>query len=174
MPIVSISEAARLTGKSRQTLHRHIVTGKLSKCNTDTNAIGVDTSELLRVYGNIKNYNVTDVINEQKLHQVTSNITHNVIDQTQSKNRIIQLENELAILKIKVNEQEKRIEAKQETIDSLKTALKLLEYRQEKTEAITHKETQIASEPPQNTPTAPIEPLTPPTGFWNGFKKLFR
>jgi len=174
MPIVSISEAARLTGKSRQTLHRHIVTGKLSKCNTDINAIGVDTSELLRVYGNIKNYNVTDTINEQKLHQVTSNITHSVTDQTQSKNRVMQLENELAILKIKVDEQEKRIEAKQETIDTLKTALKLLEYRQEKTEVIPPKETQTTSKPPQNTPTAPIEPNTPPTGFWSGFKKLFR
>jgi len=174
MPIVSISEAARLTGKSRQTLHRHIVTGKLSKCNTDTNAIGVDTSELLRVYGNIKNYNVTDVINEQKLHQVTGNITHSVTNQTQSKNRVMQLENELAILKVKVNEQEKRIEAKQETIDGLKTALKLLEYRQEKTEAVPSKETKKTSEPPQNTSTTPIEPLTPSTGFWGGLKKLFR
>jgi len=174
MPIVSISEAARLTGKSRQTLHRHIVTGKLSKCNTDTNAIGVDTSELLRVYGSIKNYNVTDVINEQKLHQVTSNITHNVTDQTYSKNRIKQLENELSVLKVKVDEQEKRIEAKQETIDSLKTALKLLEYRQEKTDVVLPKETQTASEPPQNTSTAPIAPPTPSTGFWGGLKKLFR
>jgi len=174
MPIVSISEAARLTGKSRQTLHRHIVTGKLSKCNTDTNAIGIDTSELLRVYGNIKNYNITDVTNEQKLHRITGNATHTVTDQTQSKNRIAQLENELSILKVKVDEQEKRIEAKQETIDSLKTALKLLEYHQEKTEAIPPKETQTASKPPQNPPTAPIEPTTPPTGFWSGFKKLFR
>lgn len=164
MPIVSISEAARLTGKSRQTLHRHIITGKLSKCNTDTNAIGVDTSELLRVYGNIKNYNVIDVINKQKLHQITGNATYTVTDQTQSKNRIAQLENELSVLKVKVDEQEKRIESKQETIDSLKTALKLLEYRKENAEAT----------PPKETQTAPIEPATPSTGFWGGFKKLFR
>jgi len=174
MPIVSISEAARLTGKSRQTLHRHIVTGKLSKCNTDKNGIGVDTSELLRVYGNIKKYNVTDVISGQMLHQITDNITHNVTDQTHSKNRMAQLENELSVLKVKVDEQEKRIEAKQETIDTLKSALKLLEYRQEKTEAVPPKETQTASEPPQNTPTAPIEATTLSTGFWGRLKKLFR
>jgi len=31
MAIVSISEASRLTGKTRATIHRHINTGKLSK-----------------------------------------------------------------------------------------------------------------------------------------------
>jgi predicted DNA-binding transcriptional regulator AlpA len=33
MARVSISEAARLTGKSRTTLHRLIKTGELSTCN---------------------------------------------------------------------------------------------------------------------------------------------
>ncbi|MDI2113949.1 hypothetical protein [Commensalibacter nepenthis] len=175
MPIVSISEAARLTGKSRQTLHRHIVTGRLSKCNSDKNEIGIDTSELLRVYGSIKDYNVTDVINKQKLHDITDNVTHNVTDKIQTKNRVEELEKELAILKVKVDEQEKRIEAKQETIDSLKTALKLLEHRQEKKEAIYSKEVQITPEPPENGSTNPIETTEPSkTGFWVGFKKLFQ
>lgn len=53
MAIVSISEAARLTGKTRATIHRHINTGKLSKTKNDTGSIGIDTSELIRVY-NIK------------------------------------------------------------------------------------------------------------------------
>ena len=48
MALVSISEAARLVGKSRRTLQRDIVAGKLSKCD---NGQKLDTSELLRVYG---------------------------------------------------------------------------------------------------------------------------
>ena len=51
MARVSISEAARLTGKSRTTLHRLIKTGELSTCNGERNAKMVDTSELLRVFG---------------------------------------------------------------------------------------------------------------------------
>ena len=43
---VTIQEATKLTGKSRATISRHIISGKLSK--TDK---GIDTAELMRVYG---------------------------------------------------------------------------------------------------------------------------
>ncbi len=48
MANVSISEAARLTGKSRTTLHRLIKAGELSTCRGERNAKMLDTSELLR------------------------------------------------------------------------------------------------------------------------------
>ena len=51
MTRVSISEAARLTGKSRTTLHRLIKTGELSTCSGERNKKMVDISELLRVFG---------------------------------------------------------------------------------------------------------------------------
>ncbi|MHB4612219.1 helix-turn-helix domain-containing protein, partial [Klebsiella pneumoniae] len=51
MTRVSISEAARLTGKSRTTLHRLIKTGELSTCSGERNTKMVDISELLRVFG---------------------------------------------------------------------------------------------------------------------------
>ncbi len=47
----SISEAARLKGKSRTTLHSLIKAGDLSTCSGERNAKMVDTSELLRVFG---------------------------------------------------------------------------------------------------------------------------
>jgi hypothetical protein len=43
---VTIQQATKLTGKSRATITRHISTGKLSR--TDK---GIDTAELIRVYG---------------------------------------------------------------------------------------------------------------------------
>ncbi|WP_233965691.1 helix-turn-helix transcriptional regulator, partial [Pectobacterium versatile] len=65
MAQVSISEAARLTGKSRTTLHRLIKTGELSTCHGERNAKMLDTSELLRVFGALKGTSV-----EQGFEQV--------------------------------------------------------------------------------------------------------
>ena len=53
MAKISISEASRLTGKDRSTLHRHIKSGKLSKI-MDGGVPFVDTSELARVYPSFK------------------------------------------------------------------------------------------------------------------------
>lgn len=53
MAKISISEASRLTGKNRSTLHRHIKSGKLSKI-MDGDTPVVDTSELARVYPSFK------------------------------------------------------------------------------------------------------------------------
>jgi hypothetical protein len=44
--IVTTQKATLLTGKSRSTIERHIKQGKLSRSGD-----GIDTSELLRVYG---------------------------------------------------------------------------------------------------------------------------
>jgi len=51
MALVSISEASRLTNKSRTTVHRYISKGKLSICTDENGVKKIDTSELLRVFG---------------------------------------------------------------------------------------------------------------------------
>lgn len=53
MAKISISEASRLTGKNRSTLHRHIKSGKLSTI-MDGDVPAIDTSELARVYPSFK------------------------------------------------------------------------------------------------------------------------
>jgi len=53
MAIVSISEAAKLVRKGRQTLYNHNDKGKLSFTKTEAGKPGVDTSELERVYGKL-------------------------------------------------------------------------------------------------------------------------
>ena len=52
MAHVTIERAAQLTGKHRSTIARHIKAGRLSK--TDK---GLDTAELIRVYGELKSGN---------------------------------------------------------------------------------------------------------------------
>lgn len=55
MTKLNLSQAAKAVGKNRVTLWRHINNGKLSaERDRDGNPL-VDTSELLRVYGELKN-----------------------------------------------------------------------------------------------------------------------
>lgn len=56
MAYFTIEEAARLTGKSTQTLYRHVKKGKVSRSHD-----GFETSELMRVYGALRNTNDTTV-----------------------------------------------------------------------------------------------------------------
>lgn len=53
MAIVSISQAAKLVRKGRQTLYNHNEKGKLSFTKTEEGKPGIDTSELERVYGKL-------------------------------------------------------------------------------------------------------------------------
>jgi len=53
MAIVSISKAAKLVRKGRQTLYNHNDKGKLSFTKTVDGKPGIDTSELERVYGKL-------------------------------------------------------------------------------------------------------------------------
>lgn len=55
MAIVDAKEAASLTGKSTQTLYRHVKAGKLSNCAPGR----FDTSELIRVYGPLRGVDQT-------------------------------------------------------------------------------------------------------------------
>ena len=54
MSKVSISEAARLTGKPRSTIHRHIKKGKLSVQKKREGKSAIDVVELERVYGELQ------------------------------------------------------------------------------------------------------------------------
>ena len=54
MAVVSISEASRLVGKTRQTLYNDRDSGKLSWTTLETGKPGIDTAELQRVYGQLK------------------------------------------------------------------------------------------------------------------------
>ena len=52
MSYITVEKASILTGKSIPTIYRHIKSGKLSKHDD-----GIDTTELLRVYGPFKDTN---------------------------------------------------------------------------------------------------------------------
>ncbi len=74
MANVSISEAARLTGKSRTTLHRLIKAGELSTCRGERNAKMLETSELLRVFGAFAPVPV-----EQRVNRSVDSVTQSLL-----------------------------------------------------------------------------------------------
>ena len=115
MAKISISEAARLTGKSRTTLHRLIKTGELSTCHGARNARMVDISELIRVFGPLEHRP-----SEQFAAQVSEHSDTGVSAQTELV--IAQLRQEVEHLKTLVS-------AKDSHIDSLKQAMLLIEHK---------------------------------------------
>ena len=82
MPLVSKSEAARLVGVTRQTIHRKIKAGELSATGSE-----VDTSELIRVFGAISD----------GTQPVTSTLQPDSAVQTTLQARVDGLESQLAV-----------------------------------------------------------------------------
>ena len=115
MAKISISEAARLTGKSRTTLHRLIKTGELSTCHGARNARLIDVSELIRVFGPLEHRPSEQAASQNFEHSGTG-------VSVQNEQVIAQLRQEVEHLKTLVS-------AKDSHIDSLKQAMLLIEHR---------------------------------------------
>jgi len=120
MTEISITEAMKLTGKSRPTLYRHIKSGKLSKTSNG----GIDTSELRRVYGEFETLNVT---NENKVVTKSIKTEKKSISQNEKDETEIQhLKEQLEMLKSQLSKTEYQLERSQQKEDKL---LQLIENR---------------------------------------------
>lgn len=88
--MLSISEAARITGKARSTIQSYIKTGKISKTtDSHTGILGVDTSELIRCFGQLIATPIDHVATAQISQQTTGITTSNT---TGEINKIVLLE----------------------------------------------------------------------------------
>ena len=111
--IVSLAEAAELTGKSRQTIYRKAKKGELSVTTREDNSKGVDTSELERVFGTItvQEAGASDVsVGEAGVIQeknIAEDIRPEAVD-------VVNLESELATARA-------NLQLHQQAIDELKT-----------------------------------------------------
>jgi len=109
MALVSISEAAKLTGKSIKTIYRHLGTGKLSFVLNESGNKCVDISELIRIYGPIKKGN--------------ENIIESHMSQAENdKNNILRFE--IEHLKQLINEKNKQISIYERTLTLLEDKTK--------------------------------------------------
>lgn len=114
MAVVSISEAARLTGKSRKTIQRYVADGRISMSQHVAGRSGIDTAELVRVFG--------------ELSRPAPALSHATESQADASNvsldvaaTLAQLQAENALLKA-------QIEAKDANLADLRQSLRLLEY----------------------------------------------
>ena len=101
MAFVTVKEASRLTGISTQTIYRHLSSGKLSRADN-----GIDTTELIRVYGALKP--IDDLKNVSKYVTKKSQVLPHENDIEWFKNRIERLENDLQELKNESREREQQ------------------------------------------------------------------
>lgn len=137
MALVSISEAARLTGKSRKTIHTYVTSGKVTKVTDTQGRPKIDTSELIRVFGDIQ---VTDSKQKSQCN-FSQHVTPETVTPTVTEIHQIEiLKKEVEMLRELLAEKDKRN-------DDLKHALLLIESKLPKT-----------SEP---APEPQPEPVTP-------------
>ena len=62
MTLLTIAQAARTVGVARSTVYAHLRSGKLSAIRTPTGERRIDTSELARVYGAVRQTTQSDVV----------------------------------------------------------------------------------------------------------------
>ncbi|MDE9519441.1 DNA-binding protein [Xenorhabdus bovienii] len=127
MALVSISEAARLTGKSRTTVQSYIKQGKLTRCTDSNGASKIDTSELLRVFGSFTGQQVGS-------EQSGSAVQHLAGNTVQVSDQILQHENqslkaEVELVKALLREKEILLAEKDKRNEDLKHALLLIESK---------------------------------------------
>lgn len=150
MAKISISEAAKLTGKNRSTLHRHIKSGKLSKHFDSNNNPLLDTSELSRVYESFKipvaMQQGSIVLQSNSMHQAA---TYNATGDATVEIELLKLKLQHAEEKIVIEETRRR-EAEQREKEVKEEVLRLLTIVEKHTYLLTasatHEEVQLADE----------------------------
>lgn len=119
MALVSVTEAARLTGKNRATIHRYIKQGKMSQSTDVTGSKKVETSELLRVFGTMHTP-PAPVLHCEK-------IQHDATDKDELS--VATLQQKIALLEQLLDSKNKEIQRQDDHIDSLKQAMLLIESK---------------------------------------------
>jgi hypothetical protein len=141
MPKVSLSEAARLTGKSRVTIHRHIDKGKLTKEIDGTGNPVLDLAELERVYGGLKQPDMLPNVSVQQ-------------SETPHQNSLLQ--RELELLRERLDDKDRVIEDLRHDRNDLRNErdrlLKVIEEQASSVRLLTD----------QRMPQQPEPTLTPP------------
>ena len=120
MALVSVSQAARLAGISRQHLYRKFIkTGEISVSKGLKGEPLIDTSELLRVFGELHGDGAALQEETHEKHTGDSGL----VSELQAKLQLIEAENRAL---------RERIEDKDKHLDDVRQALRLLEDKSEK------------------------------------------
>lgn len=116
MATVTLSEAARLTGKSRKTIQRYVAGGRLSLSQAVHGEKSIDIAELVRVFGELS-------------HSVpeTAPVTMSQAVQPKVTPDVAALEDRIRQLEAQVQTKDAILAAQERHLTSLEQALRLLE-----------------------------------------------
>lgn len=120
MSEVTIAEAVRLTGKDRRTIERHLKSGHLSYTTDHGKRRMIETSELMRVYGEIR---IPAAVKVPEVDHGTPQAPDTPPQADSNAARLAILEAENAALRERLADKEKHLE-------DLRGAIRLLEYKQ--------------------------------------------
>lgn len=110
----SIAVAARLVQRDRRTLYKDIQRGRLTATLSATGERQVETSELIRVYGELSGTEATAATVAERQEPTATATTQDA---------------EIALLQARIASLEARLEDKQQHIEHLAQAMRLLESR---------------------------------------------
>lgn len=175
MALVSITEAAKLVRRNRSTLYRDIEKGRLSKTVTPDGETQIETSELLRTYGQLHSEDDEETRASRERMRIAL-----LEERNRSLERALALEAELRKVKDQVtNELRARLADKETVIKALESKVLFLEYDKQagsdQTELkveqppVHHGNPEPHAEPPARPKRA--ENLMPRKGWWARFLK---
>lgn len=126
MALVSITQAAKLVRRNRSTLYRDIERGRLSKTVSPEGETQIETSELLRTYGQLHPTSEENGDDSQSHAQLKIALLE---ERNRSLERVLTLEAELRKVKDQVtNELRARLADKDHVIKALESKVLFLEY----------------------------------------------
>jgi len=122
MPIVSISEAARLVNRHRKTIQRYVADGRISLSQCVSGERGIDTSELVRVFG------ILSQDGGAQAHEAESQRVQENVPEGAGEN--------VGALKAEIDGLRAVVEVQKSHIASLESAMRLLGHGVEHAEAL--------------------------------------
>lgn len=175
MALVTITEAAKLVRRNRSTLYRDIEKGRLSKTVTPDGETQIETSELLRTYGQLHSEDDEETRASREKIRIAL-----LEERNRSLERALALEAELRKVKDQVtNELRARLADKETVIKALESKVLFLEY--DKQAGDDHAELKVETSDPKTDKTqAGTDPLAkskkaesimPRKGWWARFLK---
>jgi len=122
MALVGVTEASRITGKSRATIYRKMKQGELSYAKDGETEMQLDISELIRVFGPLV------ATSEASLRQKNEAPCNS--DEAAGFSEFAALETQLAETQKRLEVMEQLLQAKESHIQDLRQAMFLLEHKQ--------------------------------------------
>ena len=109
--LVTITQASKLVGKARKTIYAHAKIGKVSLSKFSDGKTAIDTSELYRVYGDLKG-NVTPKPLHTEDNVTSGNTVLDVLTELKSENSLMR--EEMQKLREEIKNLNNRLEHKPE------------------------------------------------------------